>query len=78
MQVVELSRVWPGSNRYDIQPAVKDCDQVSENLEGRSGFDAVWIKISEITNRGLDGVVIDGPGRGSTVRFRRRDVWRVL
>jgi hypothetical protein len=42
------------------------------------GVDSVWIRVHSIQRNMLDGIVIDGPGRSSTVRFRRRDVWRVI
>ena len=61
----ELDRIEPGGI---IQSGVKMSH----------GIDSVWIRVHSIRRNMLDGIVIDGPGRGSTVRFPRRDVWQVL
>ena len=61
----ELERIKPGS-------------LVQSGVKTGFGIDSVWIKIRGVRHHSLDGIIVDGPETGQTVRFHRRDVWRIL
>lgn len=58
----------------DIRPG----GHVQSGVKIKHGVDSVWIRVHAVHRNTLKGIIIDGSGRGSPVRFHRRDVWRVL
>ena len=79
MQIARPGQIWPSGEKYDLPVSIGDIVQVYAKTGGH-GFNAIWVRVSDITSCGMVGDVIDGPQevKGKTLRFSRGNVFDVI